>query len=89
MSKTPVKEYKIQQGQITSWSDVWTLQIYRGPSFPTVTVPLSEAKNHSRRHSGTDFLSMLEYIGRKITEESRIRSDPSRKEVSVRGKLSA
>ena len=44
--------------------------------FPTVTLPQSGAKNHSDWHSGTDFLSMLEYNGRKVTEESRIRTDP-------------
>ena len=44
--------------------------------FPTVTVPQSGAKNHSNWHTGTDFLSMLEYNGRRITEESGIRADP-------------
>ena len=44
--------------------------------FPTVTIPQSGAKNHSDWHSGADFLSMLEYNGRQITEESRIRADP-------------
>ena len=44
--------------------------------FPTATVPQSGAKNHSNWHTGTDFLSMLEYNGRRITEESGIRADP-------------
>ena len=53
--------------------------------FPTGKVPQSGVKNNSDWLIGTDFLTLLEYNGRKVTEESGIRADPF---ISERGFLS-
>ena len=74
--KTPLRRVQGPTRSNTNLAGCLDLTDLSRFQFPTVTVPLSEAKNHSDWHTGTDFLSMLEYNGRKITEESGIRSDP-------------